>query len=55
MTANRIIQEYLAPRFREGDYAGGISAATATLTGAGKASPSIKPASVAVAALMPPA
>ncbi|AVQ06017.1 TPM domain-containing protein [Xanthomonas vasicola] len=33
ITANRIIQEYLAPRFREGDYAGGISAATATLAG----------------------
>ncbi|AUJ11707.1 dehydrogenase [Xanthomonas oryzae pv. oryzae] len=33
ITANRIIQEYLAPRFREGDYAGGISAAAATLAG----------------------
>ncbi|WP_115045578.1 TPM domain-containing protein [Xanthomonas arboricola] len=33
IAANRIIQEYLAPRFREGDYAGGISAATATLAG----------------------
>lgn len=33
ITANRIIQEYLAPRFREGDYAGGIAAATATLAG----------------------
>ncbi|MBB4130774.1 TPM domain-containing protein [Xanthomonas sp. 3075] len=33
ITANRIIQEYLAPRFREGDYAGGIRAATATLAG----------------------
>ncbi|WP_033486244.1 TPM domain-containing protein, partial [Xanthomonas phaseoli] len=33
ITANRIIQEYLAPRFREGDYAGGITAATATLAG----------------------
>ncbi|MCP3039967.1 TPM domain-containing protein [Xanthomonas euvesicatoria pv. allii] len=33
IAANRIIQEYLAPRFREGDYAGGITAATATLAG----------------------
>jgi len=31
--ANRVIQEYLAPRFRDGDYAGGISAATAVLAG----------------------
>jgi uncharacterized protein len=30
-TANRVIQEYLAPRFRAGDYAGGIGDATATL------------------------
>ncbi|MCT8272789.1 TPM domain-containing protein [Xanthomonas translucens] len=30
-TANRIIQEYLAPRFRAGDYAGGIAEATAML------------------------
>ena len=29
--ANRVIQEYLAPKFRAGDYAGGISDATATL------------------------
>lgn len=29
--ANRVIQEYLVPRFREGDYAGGITEATATL------------------------
>nr|WP_298121755.1 TPM domain-containing protein [uncultured Pseudoxanthomonas sp.] len=29
--ANRVIQEYLAPRFRAGDYAGGIADATATL------------------------
>ena len=29
--ANRVIQEYLAPRFRAGDYAGGIGDATATL------------------------
>lgn len=29
--ANRVIQEYLAPAFRAGDYAGGISAATAML------------------------
>ncbi|PPT90512.1 TPM domain-containing protein, partial [Xanthomonas theicola] len=30
-TANRIIQEYLAPRFRAGDYGGGIAEATAML------------------------
>ncbi|QDI04536.1 YgcG family protein [Xanthomonas cerealis pv. cerealis] len=30
-TANRIIQEYLAPRFRAGDYSGGIAEATAML------------------------
>lgn len=29
--ANRIIQEYLAPRFRQGDYAGGIQDASAVL------------------------
>lgn len=29
--ANRIIQEYLAPKFRAGDYAGGIADATAML------------------------
>lgn len=29
--ANRIIQEYLAPKFREGDYGGGIADATAQL------------------------
>lgn len=29
--ANRIIQEYLVPRFREGDYSGGIEAATTAL------------------------
>ena len=29
--ANRIIQEYLAPKFRAGDYAGGIADATAQL------------------------
>lgn len=29
--ANRIIQEYIAPSFRRGDYAGGISEATAML------------------------
>ncbi|TQM06885.1 uncharacterized protein FB548_3260 [Pseudoxanthomonas sp. 3HH-4] len=29
--ANRVIQEYLAPKFRAGDYAGGITDATATL------------------------
>jgi len=29
--ANRVIQEYLVPRFREGDYGGGIEAATAVL------------------------
>ncbi|MBN6149937.1 TPM domain-containing protein [Xanthomonas sp. AmX2] len=29
--ANRIIQEYLAPRFRAGDYGGGIAEATAML------------------------
>jgi len=33
ITANRIIQEYLVLRLREGDDAGGISAATATLAG----------------------
>ena len=30
--ANRIIQEYMVPRFRAGDYAGGLSDATAALT-----------------------
>ena len=29
--ANRIIQEYLAPKFRAGDYGGGIADATAQL------------------------
>ncbi|MFS2046333.1 TPM domain-containing protein, partial [Stenotrophomonas geniculata] len=29
--ANRVIQEYLVPRFRSGDYAGGITDATAVL------------------------
>jgi uncharacterized protein len=29
--ANRVIQEYLAPQFRTGDYAGGLSAATGAL------------------------
>ncbi|PZT02809.1 TPM domain-containing protein, partial [Stenotrophomonas maltophilia] len=29
--ANRVIQEYLVPRFRAGDYAGGITDATAVL------------------------
>ena len=29
--ANRIIQEYLVPKFRDGDYGGGISEATAAL------------------------
>ncbi|MCC4618708.1 TPM domain-containing protein [Xanthomonas cassavae CFBP 4642] len=33
IVANRVIQEYLAPRFREGDYGGGIGDATATLAG----------------------
>lgn len=31
--ANRIIQEYLVPRFRNNDYAGGITAATEVLVG----------------------
>lgn len=31
--ANRIIQEYLVPRFRDDDYAGGINAATTALIG----------------------
>lgn len=31
-TSMRVIQEYLVPRFREGDYAGGIVAATGALT-----------------------
>ncbi|TBV72041.1 TPM domain-containing protein, partial [Pseudoxanthomonas winnipegensis] len=29
--ANRVIQEYLAPKFRQGDYAGGLTDATAVL------------------------
>lgn len=29
--ANRVIQEYLVPKFREGDFGGGITAATAAL------------------------
>ncbi|PPU77518.1 YgcG family protein [Xanthomonas sp. NCPPB 1638] len=33
IVANRVIQEYLAPRFREGNYGGGIGDATATLAG----------------------
>lgn len=31
ITAGRVIQEYLVPRFRQGDYAGGITDATAQL------------------------
>ena len=31
--ANRVIQEYLVPHFRQNDYAGGISAATGVLVG----------------------
>lgn len=31
--ANRVIQEYLAPKFRTGDYGGGIADATAKLVG----------------------
>ncbi|MDR2872243.1 MAG: TPM domain-containing protein [Xanthomonadaceae bacterium] len=31
ITANRVIQEYLVPKFRENDYAGGIAAASKTL------------------------
>lgn len=31
--ANRVIQEYLVPRFREGDYAAGIESATGVLAG----------------------
>lgn len=31
ITAGRIIQEYLVPKFRAGDYAGGIADATATM------------------------
>ena len=30
--ANRIIQEYMVPKFRANDYAGGLSDATAALT-----------------------
>ncbi len=33
ITAGRVIQEYLVPRFREGDYAGGIVDATGVLVG----------------------
>lgn len=32
-TASRVIQEYLVPRFRAGDFAGGIAEATAVLVG----------------------
>lgn len=32
-TASRVIQEYLVPRFRSGDFAGGITDATAVLVG----------------------
>jgi uncharacterized protein len=32
ITAGRIVQEYLVPKFRAGDFAGGISDATAALT-----------------------
>ncbi|TCZ83831.1 YgcG family protein [Lysobacter sp. N42] len=31
ITAHRVIQEYMAPRFRQGDYAGGLRDATAVL------------------------
>ena len=31
ITAGRVVQEYLAPKFRQGDYAGGITDATAQL------------------------
>lgn len=31
VTAHRVIQEYLLPRFREGDFAGGVAEASATL------------------------
>lgn len=33
ITAGRIVREYMAPRFREGDYAGGLDDATAQITG----------------------
>ncbi|MDR1076457.1 MAG: TPM domain-containing protein [Xanthomonadaceae bacterium] len=33
ITANRVIQEYLVPQFRNGDYAGGIAEASAALVG----------------------
>lgn len=32
ITAGRVIQEYLVPKFRQGDFAGGITEATAQLT-----------------------
>ncbi len=33
VTAHRVIQEYLVPKFREGDFAGGIAKATTVLAG----------------------
>ena len=37
VAAYRVIQEYLVPRFREGDFAGGIEAAVGVLRAAGSA------------------
>lgn len=45
ITAGRVIQEYLVPKFREGDYAGGIVDATAVLVGLIDGEPLPEPAS----------
>ena len=43
--ANRVIQEYLVPKFRAGDYAGGIEDATAVLAGLVEGEPLLAPVS----------
>ena len=45
ITAGRVIQEYLVPRFREGDYGGGIADATAVLVKLVDGEPLPEPAS----------
>jgi len=45
ITAGRVIQEYLVPKFREGDYGGGIVDATAVLAGLIDGEPLPEPAS----------
>ena len=45
VTAGRVVQEYLVPKFRAGDYAGGIVDATAVLVGLIDGEPLPEPAS----------